>query len=174
MQAYSRKIVSDKICLPFDTKFDQVSWWYSCEINQYLTLRYYGDNILQFNELIIENSHHSNPVDQVFTNSRYKGGLTRNGKAKCKSYIEKSFGKQKFMIGTLFHPNFLLKPSEVNIKSLLKDRKIKSYSLKRELKLGYTFFGLPYKFVLKVVFRKHYPTPRVVKMVYEQNVDGVR
>lgn len=160
MQAYSKKVVTDKVCLPFDTRYDELSWWYSCEINQYLSTKYYGDSVLQFNELEIENSHHSDSNEVAVTNSQYRGGVTKSGKKECKKYLTKKFGNQNYLIGTLFHPDYLPRPSEANILAMLDNRKHGENSVRKDLKLLIRIMGLPYKALLKAIFSKRFPTAR--------------
>lgn len=172
MQAYSRKTVKDKICLPFETKFDSLSWWYSCEINQYLTVKYYGEKVLQFNNLVIENTHHSNAGDLKFNKSQYRGGTTKFGRAKCKKHIVSQFGRQGLLIGTLFHMKFLPKPSDSNILAFLKNRRPGNRSLRMNIKICLRIIGLSYEILLKVLFRQKYPRPKRILQGNSYDVEG--
>jgi hypothetical protein len=172
MQAYSSKTVTDKICLPFDTQFDSLSWWYSCEINQYLTVKYYGEKVLQFNELVIDNTHHSDPGDLKVNKSHYIGGRTKNGIAKCKKHIERKFGQQGILIGTLFHLRLLPKPSEENILAFLKNREEAGISLRMGVKICLRIIEFPYKVLLKVLFRRKYPSPKRIPLGISHGVKG--
>ena len=53
VQAYHKDVVRDQIAIPYVTDLDADSWWYTCEINQYLTLNYYRGKCAQFNEFEI-------------------------------------------------------------------------------------------------------------------------
>jgi hypothetical protein len=109
VQAYDRKAIIDGICLPFDGRLDHESWWYSCEINQYLIFAKYKNKVLQFNEIKVFNSNHTTAGNEQ-DGSKYKGGVTRKGLDKCKKMITEEHGKQPRWTGTLFHPWYLPKP----------------------------------------------------------------
>lgn len=102
MQAYSKKAVDDGIVVPFVTLFDHLSWWYSCEINQYLILRYFKTTTAQFNDIKVLNTNHSYRMGEVPSNSKYKGGLSEDGLFAVRLWIIKKFGAQEELENTLF------------------------------------------------------------------------
>jgi hypothetical protein len=116
-QAYRSDVVNDSICLPYNTKLDNKSWWYSCEINTYLSLLCCGDEILQFNDFEIENSRHDGPELSAMGLSNYKSGVDSDGLQVCRELIISEFGRQKPFLGTLFHPKFA--PKVISFPTLL-------------------------------------------------------
>jgi hypothetical protein len=109
VQAYSRDVVENRISIPYDPTYDAESWWYACEINQYLSYREIKDQIIQFNSIKIINTHHELQEDQQDSVSLYRGGTTASGINEIKNYIEMKYGSQPKTIGTLFHPWYLPK-----------------------------------------------------------------
>lgn len=107
LQAYSRRVIDDSIAVPYVTDFDKISWWISCEINQFLTFRNYCPRILQLNTFRITNSHYHKPGNDQDSQSIYIGGFNKSHKKMAKNYITSSFGRQGFFPETLFHPWFL-------------------------------------------------------------------
>lgn len=106
MQAYHRRVVKEKIALPFITKFDHLSWWYSCEINQFLILRYYRGHVMQFNTIQIHNDNHNWSPDKKTSDilqSAYMGGINEEGLKKIRAFIVSQFGEQPQLVNTLFH-----------------------------------------------------------------------
>ena len=105
VQAYNNKVIKDNIILPYITKFDNLSWWYSCEINTHLILSKYRGKVLQFNDIIIFNKNHG--FDQNFQtldqHSLYKGGIDYKHYPEIKKYIELKFGPQPKIQNLLFH-----------------------------------------------------------------------
>lgn len=53
--AFHKKVVDDGIVLPLVTKFDQLHWWISCEIQERLIYKYYVGKFIQFNEVRVTN-----------------------------------------------------------------------------------------------------------------------
>jgi hypothetical protein len=107
VQAYHREVIKDKIVLPFVTDFDNLSWWYSCEINNFLILRYYRGYIMQFNTIEVNNDNHNwnqETKESSIANSFYVGGTNEEGLNQIKKYIVSRFGDQPQLINTLFHP----------------------------------------------------------------------
>lgn len=105
IQAYRRDIFFRSQLLPFETKFDSRSWWYSCEINSYLILRYYLNQTIQFNNVEVLNKNHDWSHSSRNTHSVYKSGTTHEGLEIVKIYLEKRFGKQQNYLNTLFRSN---------------------------------------------------------------------
>jgi hypothetical protein len=110
VQAYHHRVVKEKIVLPFVTNFDHLSWWYSCEINNYLILSYYRGFVMQFNTIEINNDNHnwnSETKEANVAHSTYLGGVKENELAQVKDYITLLHGKQPQLVNTLFHPNHM-------------------------------------------------------------------
>ncbi len=166
MQAYSRRAVEDRICLPYITDLDHLSWWYSCELNQYLTTKYYERETLQFNNFIIENTHHPAKDVEETGGSKYVGGITKDGLKQCKQIVEKKFGKQGYLIGTLFHPKIIPRPVNINSNILNLFVKDQKWTIKRILRICLYVLMLIYANILKAVFRGRYPKQTV--LVYKQ------
>lgn len=75
VQAYSRNAVDEEYAIPYITKYDSLSWWYSCEINQLITLALYNQSSIQYNDIKILNGHHPESDD---SSSCYKAGIVYN------------------------------------------------------------------------------------------------
>jgi hypothetical protein len=108
VQAYHHKVLKKSLVMPLETKFDNLSWWYSCEINGFLILSYYRGYIMQFNDIIVDNvGHHwddeTNKSNDI--NSNYLGGITSSGLELVREYIEDKYGLQPKLRNTLFHDN---------------------------------------------------------------------
>lgn len=161
MQAYSRKAIQDRICLPYVTELDHLSWWYSCEINQYLTIKYYEKETLQCNSLTVNNTHHTMPQTKT-SDSKYIGGITKAGIRECKKVIVKKFGKQEILVGTLFQPRCLPKPMNMDIRArkLLENERM--WTVRALLRKIYFIQALAYAKVLKLLFGKKYPVQKSV------------
>lgn len=54
--AFHRDVVTDRLVLPYQTQFDRVNWWISCEIQQLLVQNFYPYDALQFNRIVVENT----------------------------------------------------------------------------------------------------------------------
>lgn len=88
MQAFSRDAVSDQILLPYCTRFDELSWWYSCEVNQYQVLSQFRQRAAQFNSVRVYNSVHDWNDGQISSGSSYKGGVTPEGLALVRQWLD--------------------------------------------------------------------------------------
>ena len=108
VQAYHKDVVRDQIAIPYVTDLDANSWWYACEINQYLTLNYYRGKCAQFNEFEIRNSVHS-WSNLAESETSYRPGVTKLGLEHCRTLILNRFGQQSFLVNSLFHPRYLPK-----------------------------------------------------------------
>jgi hypothetical protein len=53
--AFHRDVARDGIILPYQTKFDKITWWAACEIQQILIQNFYYLNSIQFNNIHISN-----------------------------------------------------------------------------------------------------------------------
>jgi membrane-bound inhibitor of C-type lysozyme len=166
MQAYSRRAVEDRICLPYITELDHLSWWYSCELNQYLTIKYYEKQTLQFNNFIIENTHHPTNDEVKKGKSKYIGGTTKDGLKQCKRIVEKKFGKQEFLIGTLFHPILIPTPVNIHQKIFIPIAKGQELTIDRLSRACLSVFILVYAKIIKAVFRGRFPTQTL--LVYKK------
>ena len=156
MQAYSRTAIEDGICLPYLTDLDHLSWWYSCEINQYLTVKYYEKETLQWNSLLVNNTHHTTQHTGAL-GSKYVGGITKIGIRECKKIIENRFGKQGLLIGTLFQPGCLPKPLNRDFKVHNSLENKREWTTRGILRIIYLNQALAYAKILKMLFRKKYP-----------------
>ena len=110
VQAYHHRVIKEKIVLPFVTRFDNLSWWYSCEINNYLILKYYRGYVMQFNNIQINNDNHNWDTETKVANvahSSYLGGVKESELTQVKDYITLLYGKQPRLVNTLFHPNHM-------------------------------------------------------------------
>lgn len=88
VQAYSWEAVRDRVLVPFVTKFDTDSWWYSCEINNYLGLTYFQTRIAQFNFLRVRNGRHlMNEPPETFVGN-YRGGISTEGLRTVSDWLE--------------------------------------------------------------------------------------
>lgn len=108
IQAYHYGVLRDSIVMPLETKFDYLSWWYSCEINGFLILSYYRGYIMQFNDIVVDNiGHHwddgTNKSNDITSN--YLGGISSSGLELVRGYIEDKYGLQPKLRNTLFHDN---------------------------------------------------------------------
>ncbi|MEO0559021.1 MAG: hypothetical protein AAF170_12645 [Bacteroidota bacterium] len=48
-------VVEDNLIVPYQTRFDEVHWWASCQIQQILIQTFYRRNALQFNGIVVRN-----------------------------------------------------------------------------------------------------------------------
>lgn len=161
MQAYRRDVVLESICVPYSQDLDNESWWYACEINQYLTLKYYEGSILQFNRFEVFNSNHSNS-ENIENGSQYKGGVTKEGLKKCRKNIEGKFGRQSLLIGTLFHPWYLPRAhghyGPAKLKIAIGEHNLRMIA-KEILRI---IVENSYNFVLQAIYRRRYPKQRLI------------
>ncbi len=108
VQAYHYKVIEESIVMPLETKFDKLSWWYSCEINSFLILSYYRGYSMQFNEIIVDNlGHNFDSLTNISndTYSNYIGGVTNEGLDEVRNFIENKYGIQPKLRNSLFHDN---------------------------------------------------------------------
>ncbi|SEG51128.1 hypothetical protein [Flavobacterium urumqiense] len=106
VQAFHYKVIDESIVMPLETKFDKLSWWYSCEINHFLILSFYKDFVMQFNDIVVDNiGHYWNVETNVSNdaNSSYLGGISAAGLEQIRSFIEEKYGKQPKLKNSLFH-----------------------------------------------------------------------
>jgi hypothetical protein len=106
MQAYHFDVLEQSIVMPLVTKFDSLSWWYSCEINSYLILSKYRGYIMQFNTVQVDNVGHlwdNETKISLDSSSIYIGGTTPEGIEKIKIFIEDKYGDQPKIRNSLFH-----------------------------------------------------------------------
>ncbi len=121
MMAFHKSVLKDGIVLPIDTKFDNISWWLTCELNHYLIQKFYFREMFSFNEVVIRNSNHAhewaselNPVEK----SEYKTNFTSSHLEQVKHYIEEKYGEQESILDTIYQPSILKKLRIVNLNRL--------------------------------------------------------
>ena len=105
-QAYHRKVLDEGLVMPLITEYDKLSWFYSCEINNFMILRYYSGQVMQFNNIHVANVGHGwDPLtnSSIYSKSKYVGGISREGLDLCRKWIEDRFGKQPEIVNSLFH-----------------------------------------------------------------------
>ncbi len=56
--AFHRDVISDRLVVPLQTQFDDVSWWFTSSTQQLLIFNLYGSATLQFNEIAVKNEVH--------------------------------------------------------------------------------------------------------------------
>lgn len=108
IQAYHYRVIQDSIVMPLETRFDHLSWWYSCEINGFLILSHYRGYIMQFNDILVDNIGHlwnNETKKSIDKTSNYLGGVTLDGLNQVRKFIEDKYGKQPQLRNTLFHNN---------------------------------------------------------------------
>lgn len=104
--AFHINTINEGILMPLVTQFDSKSWYYSCEIVNFLILSKYSRSTMQFNEILVDNTGHCwddekmQPKDSV---SQYVGGITLEGLKEVKEYIVEKYGEQPKLANTLFH-----------------------------------------------------------------------
>ena len=150
VQVYNKQVVKENIILPYITKFDNLSWWYSCEINTHLILSKYRGKVLQFNNIIIINKNHG--FDQNFQtlnqHSLYKGGIDYKYYPEIKKYIELKFGPQPKIQNLLFHD--FKYPFRIYFKSILEHMNFIYTNIKNPIYIyKYYFLRYPDNQVLK-------------------------
>lgn len=69
--AFHRDVVHDRLTLPYQTQFDKINWWVSCEIQQILIQNFYPNGAIQFNRIQVENTckeryNHKHDNDKSF------------------------------------------------------------------------------------------------------------
>lgn len=108
VQAFHYKVIDESIVMPLETKFDKLSWWYSCEINQFLILSFYKGYVMQFNDIVVDNIGHFWDSETNVSNvadSSYLGGISSEGLEQIRTFIEGKYGKQPKLKNSLFHDN---------------------------------------------------------------------
>ena len=118
MMAFHKSIFEEGIVLPIDTKFDKSSWWLTCEMNHYLIQKFYFQEILCFNEIVIRNSNHAHENSGAlfsFDKSQYKSRFTAIQMDQVLSYIKEKHGSQDAMLDTIFQAEVLKRFRIVNL-----------------------------------------------------------
>lgn len=90
VQAFSLDAVKDGVLIPYSTEYDHLSWWYSCEINQYQILSRFREKVAQFNHIRVTNSVHNWNAGLVAPGSSYKGGVSREGLRDVKIFLRQN------------------------------------------------------------------------------------
>ena len=177
-QAYHKIVVKEKIALPFVTKFDSLSWWYSCEINGYLIISNYLGSVIQFNDIEIINSNHNWDTKSyvaVKENSNYIGGITEKGLQLVKEYLQTiNLQHHLLLINTLFPPKRANKKIPIpyfNDTFYLFSCLIIKLDFKNiSRKLFFLFRYLPYSLFYKLFYPKNIINPyRFRSIKYFQN-----
>lgn len=153
IQAFHKIVIDDGIVLPYVTNFDEMSWWYSCEINTYLTFSNYLGKIIQFNDLLVENKGHNWDFEtkkSIYEFSHYKGGVSNEGLAMIRSYISYKHQNNKKIVNSLFHDNtypqlIFIDSSYFNFKHFIQvlckfDFKNSIIIIKKILRVKYNFY----------------------------------
>lgn len=102
VQAFSAQAVKARQVLPYVTRFDEKSWWYSCEINTYQILRKLS-GVAQFNGVRFQNTNHAWSSEELPEYSKYRGGTSKEGMLEVRNWLqstnpdEKSGGMSEFM-----------------------------------------------------------------------------
>lgn len=105
-QAFHIDTINDNILMPLVTKFDSKSWYYCCEIVNFLILSYYKGRVIQFNKIIVDNVGHHWDEENMLSidpHSKYIGGVTKDGINEIKQYIIDTYGNQPQLSNSLFH-----------------------------------------------------------------------
>ncbi|MGK4569299.1 hypothetical protein [Flavobacterium sp. 3HN19-14] len=106
VQAYHYKVLEENFAMPLVTAFDNMSWWYSCEINGFMILSKYRGFLMQFNEIEVDNEGHNWDAEtnqSTIAASSYLGGTTAEGLKMVREFIELEFGLQPALQNSLFH-----------------------------------------------------------------------
>lgn len=110
--AFHRDVINDGIILPYQTKFDSISWWAACEIQDILIQNLYPSVAIQFNLIEL-----SNDLTERYKDS-HQGGLSY--KILIRTWLEKSFSNsyQKH-IKDVNYGNVYPKPVKYGFKLLI-------------------------------------------------------
>ncbi|WP_340106370.1 hypothetical protein [Rhodohalobacter sp. 8-1] len=65
--AFHKDVIKDRILMPLQNQFDEISWWFTSSAQQLLMHNFYGDHTLQMNDVIINNESH-----REYTKNDYK------------------------------------------------------------------------------------------------------
>lgn len=105
-QVFHRRVLEERIVFPLDTKFDEISWWLTTNLQHYLIQTKYFNESLQFNDYNVYNTHHTLENEQISTEenvSKYLNGeFTSDDLTELKKYIDFKFGKQKRILDTIY------------------------------------------------------------------------
>ena len=101
MMAFHKKVIQDCIVLPYQSHFDDIHWWASCEIQQILIQNFYYSNSIQFNNIQISNKCRKRYPNTVKGRNTFKklirNWLTNQFQGNYKD-INKSVRKNLFLI----------------------------------------------------------------------------
>lgn len=73
LMAFSKKVVEERIVLPYQTHFDSLHWWATCRVQQILIHNIYASKSLQFNFLRVSNLQHNRYEVKKNSDAAYKG-----------------------------------------------------------------------------------------------------
>lgn len=99
LMAFHCEVVSDCIVLPYQTQFDDINWWASCEIQQILIQNFYCSDLIQFNNVQI-----SNIVQQRYQAYSEKSEYKKH----IRDWLAKQFKGSYKDISMSFKRNFLI------------------------------------------------------------------
>jgi hypothetical protein len=121
-QAFRNDILSEGIVFPIDTEFDKKSWWITTCLQHHLIQSNYYHETLQFNTLMVHNSHHTLDIIKEHSESSM-GSMYVNGKfsdsdlQELKQYIVLKYGEQRAILDTIFQPKIQDKLRVKNLNS---------------------------------------------------------
>ena len=120
LMAFHRSVLEDKIALPIDTQFDEISWWLTAVMNHYLIQKFYFDGMLSFNDVVIRNTNHGHEVTEpaLIDKSLYRARFTVAELEAMKLYIRSKYGAQPATLDTIFQPKVFEKLRVVNLNKL--------------------------------------------------------
>jgi len=104
--AFHIDTIKEGILMPLVTQFDEKSWFYSCEIINFLILSNFKRSVIQFNDIIADNVGHcwdEKTMKAKDSHSSYIGGTSEEVKEEVRKYIVEKFGDQPKLANTLFH-----------------------------------------------------------------------
>ena len=70
--AFHKDVVKDQVLLPYQSRFDSIHWWASCEIQEILIQNFYFNSSLQFNNVVISNEQGGRYEDNEENRVRYQ------------------------------------------------------------------------------------------------------
>ena len=150
VQAYRTDLVDIGLAVPYVTTLDNFSWWYACQINEYISLYHHYKLSAQFNEIQIKNMGHDWQNKKEDSNSKYQSGLTLSGLDNCRKIINGLIGPQPRFLGSIYHPKFLPRPTFApNFRQILNN-----YSVRGLVKSVYDFTFLLRTLIYNSTFRK--------------------
>jgi hypothetical protein len=161
MMAFHKSVLKDGIVLPIDTKFDNLSWWLTCELNHYMIQKFYFREMLSFNNVVIRNSNHSHELDSDLhagEKSEYKAKFTSIHLEQVKYYIEEKYGSQKSILDTIFQPSILKKIRIVNLNRLHFEKLLSLLQMRKFYRFSILTGKITLTFFMNLVYRIFWPS----------------